>query len=49
MDLERVGAMVVTRFRASRRVRSRGLRGKLVRVVISLSVKSIPSWSWISK
>jgi hypothetical protein len=43
-DVDRVGAMVPTRFWARRRVCSRGERGKLERWVIELSVKSIASW-----
>ena len=41
-----VGANAATRFRASRSVRSRGERGKLVRCEMSLSVRSIASWSF---
>ena len=40
------GSIVLIRFRASRRVCSRGVRGKLERAVMSLSVKSIASWSY---
>ena len=47
IDLDNVGAIVVTRLRARRSVRRRGLSGKFVRVVMSLSVKSIASWSWV--
>ena len=45
-ELARVGCMLLTRFRASRRVRNRGLRGKFESAVMSLSVKSIASWSY---
>lgn len=45
IEFASVGCMLVIRLRASRRVRSRGERGKLERVEISLSVKSIASWS----
>ena len=40
------GSIVLIRFLASRSVCSRGERGKLDRAVISLSVKSIASWSY---
>lgn len=40
-----VGWMLLTLLRARRRVCSRGDRGKLERIVISLSVKSMASWS----
>ena len=39
------GSIVLIRFLARRRVCSRGERGKLERAVMSLSVKSIASWS----
>jgi len=39
--------MLLTRLRARRRVCRRGERGKLERVLMSLSVKSIASWSYI--
>ena len=42
----RVGCMVVILLRARRRVRRRGERGKLARAVMSLSVKSMASWSY---
>jgi hypothetical protein len=38
--------MLLTRLRARRRVCRRGERGKLERVLMSLSVKSIASWSY---
>ena len=41
-----VGCMLLTLFRASRSVRNRGERGKLERAVMSLSVKSMASWSY---
>ena len=40
------GSIVLIRFLASRRVCSRGERGKFERAVMSLSVKSIASWSY---
>ena len=40
------GSIVLIRFLASRSVCSRGERGKLDRAVMSLSVKSIASWSY---
>ena len=40
--------MLATRLRASSRVCSRGERGKLARAVMSLSVKSMASWSYSS-
>ncbi len=40
-----VGAKLVTRLRASSSVRSRGLSGKFAMTVMSLSVKSMASWS----
>ena len=43
MELARLGCMLLTRFRAKRRLCNRGERGKLERLVISLSVKSIAS------
>ncbi len=45
-DFASVGCMLLTRFRASRSVCSRGERGKLERAVMSLSVKSMASWSY---
>ena len=39
--------MLLSLLRATRRVRSRGERGKLERAVMSLSVKSMASWSYI--
>ena len=41
------GSIVLIRFLASRSVCSRGERGKFDRAVMSLSVKSIASWSYI--
>lgn len=38
--------MLLTRFLASRSVCNRGERGKLAMAVMSLSVKSIASWSY---
>ena len=43
--LARLDCMLVSRLRARSRVCSRGERGKLEREVISLSVKSMESWS----
>ena len=40
------GSIVLIRFLASRRVCRRAERGKLERAVMSLSVKSIASWSY---
>ena len=40
--------MLLTRFLASRSVCSRGERGKLDMAIMSLSVKSIASWSYSS-
>ena len=40
------GSIVLIRFLARRRVCRRGERGKLERAVMSLSVKSIASWSY---
>ena len=40
-----VDCMLLRRFRASRRVRKRGESGKLDKAVMSLSVKSMASWS----
>ena len=45
IELGRVGWMVVTRLRARRRVWSLGESGKFPSTLISLSVKSIASWS----
>lgn len=45
-EFARVGCMLLIRLRASRRVRNRGERGKLERAVMSLSVKSMASWSY---
>lgn len=47
MDVARVGWMCVRRFRASRRVRRRGKYGKFEREEMSLSVKSMASWSCV--
>ena len=41
-----VDCMLVMRLRARRRVCRRGERGKLERVLMSLSVKSMASWSY---
>ena len=46
IEAERFGCILLTRLRASRRVFRRGESGKLERAVISLSVKSIASWSY---
>lgn len=46
IDLARVGCMLLTRLRARRSVRSLGESGKLDMAVMSLSVKSIASWSY---
>lgn len=43
IDFASVGWMLVARFRARRRVRSRGERGKLDSWAMSLSVKSMAS------
>lgn len=45
IELARLACMLVTRLRASRRVCNRGESGKLDMEAISLSVKSIASWS----
>lgn len=45
IDLARVGCMLLTLLRARRRERKRGESGKLAMAVMSLSVKSIASWS----
>lgn len=45
IDLEMVGCMLLTLLRAKRSVCSRGESGKLEIELISLSVKSIASWS----
>ena len=45
IDLASEGWMLVMRLRASRRVRSRGESGKLASCAMSLSVKSMASWS----
>ena len=45
-EFARVGCMLLTLFRARRSVRNRGERGKLERAVMSLSVKSMASWSY---
>ena len=45
-EFARVGCMLLTLFRASRRVRNRDESGKLERAVMSLSVKSMASWSY---
>ena len=47
IDFESVGCMLLILLRARRRVCRRGDRGKLERAVMSLSVKSIASWSYI--
>ena len=44
--LFRVGLTAVMRLRARRRVRRRGHSGKLVMAGMSLSVRSMASWSW---
>ena len=44
-ELASVGWMLLTLFRARRSVRNRGESGKLARAVMSLSVKSMASWS----
>lgn len=46
IDLEMVGCMLLILLRARRRVCSRGESGKLEMALISLSVKSIASWSY---
>lgn len=46
-EVASVGWMLLSRLRARRRERSRGERGKLERAVMSLSVKSMASWSYI--
>ena len=45
-EFESVGWMLLTLLRASRSVCSRGESGKLERAVMSLSVKSMASWSY---
>ena len=45
IDFESAGWMLLILLRARRRVCRRGERGKLESVVMSLSVKSIASWS----
>jgi len=45
-ELASVGCRLLTRFLASRSVRNRGENGKLESAVISLSVKSMASWSY---
>ncbi len=45
IEVASVGWMLVMRLRARRRVCRRGERGKLERVAMSLSVKSMASWS----
>lgn len=45
----RVGWMAATRLRARSRVRIRGDRGKLPRIWMSLSVKSIASWGCFAR
>jgi len=42
-EVARVGCMLLTRFRASKRVCNRGLSGKFDSAVMSLSVKSMAS------
>lgn len=49
MLLDKVGWIVFMRLRATRSVRSRGERGKLERVGMSLSVRSKASWSYICR
>lgn len=46
IDFETAGWMTEMRLRASRRVRRRGLSGKLDSCEMSLSVKSMASWSY---
>lgn len=46
VDRASAGAMCATRLRASSSVRSRGEKGILEMETMSLSVKSIASWSW---
>ena len=46
-EVASVDWMLLSLLRARRRVRSRGERGKLERAVMSLSVKSMASWSYI--
>jgi len=45
IEVARLACMLLTRFRARSRVCRRGEKGKFERAVISLSVKSIASWS----
>ena len=45
----RLGWMTAIRLRASRRVRTRGERGKLPRIWMSLSVRSKASWGCVRK
>lgn len=45
-EVASVDCMLLSLFRARRSVRSRGERGKLERAVMSLSVKSMASWSY---
>ena len=46
-EVASVDWMLLSLLRARRRVRRRGERGKLERAVMSLSVKSMASWSYI--
>ena len=46
-EVASVDWMLLSLLRARRRVRSRGERGKLERAMMSLSVKSMASWSYI--
>lgn len=45
-EVTSVGWMLDTRLRARRRVERRGERGKLPRIWMSLSVKSMASWGY---
>ena len=45
-EVTSVDCMLLSLLRARRRVRSRGEKGKLERAVMSLSVKSMASWSY---
>lgn len=49
IEWARVLCMLLTRLRARRSVCNRGESGKLEMVVMSLSVKSIASWSYLHK
>ena len=48
MDWARLGCIEWRRFRARSKVCRRGERGKFERIVMSLSVKSMASWSYCS-